>query len=260
MFAILKLTLNSCEEQGFQRRFLGTPDARLRARRRENASRSPEKNQTHDRRTFFQSSVFEAHFDRAFHALKREHTLGRPSKKEKQKPNCSITFLPKEKKKKKQTVFGRFGRKLEPYLKRRLLDHLGFISRLQESLHPIYLQSLPLFIFPSLPPEPFYLKQKTVLRSPSLLSLHLSRALSFPFPSLHSKTAPAPFASTLHRKTETAPAPFASTLHPKTGLLLLLLFFFFLINSKGRSLDLPLPLAPCPLPTVPCSTSSFFFN
>ena len=128
------------------------------------------------------------------------------SKKENKKPNYSTG------KKEKRKLFWGENRKNKPYLKRRLLDHLGFISRLQVSLHPIYLQSLPLFISPSLPPEPFYLKQKTVLRSPSLLSLHLSRALSFPFPSLHSKT-------------ETA--PFASTLHPKNCLLLLLLIFFF---------------------------------
>ena len=139
-------------------------------------------------------------------------TLGEliwPSKKE----NKKLTAR-RKKKKKTQTILGE-NRKNKPYLKRRLLDHLGFISRLQvclafsssSSLHPIYLQSLPLFKSPSLPPEPFYLKQKTVLRSPSLLSLHLSRALSFPFPSLHLKIAPAPFASTLHPKTAPTPAP-----------------------------------------------------
>ena len=53
--------------------FKGVFYARLRARRGENALRRLKKSQTHDRRTFFfQSSVFEARFDRAFHALKRD--------------------------------------------------------------------------------------------------------------------------------------------------------------------------------------------
>ena len=62
--------------KGFKGVFKARPDARLKARRRENASRRTEKNQIHVRRTFFQLSGLEARFYSAFHASMRKRTLG----------------------------------------------------------------------------------------------------------------------------------------------------------------------------------------
>ena len=131
-----------------------------------------------------------------------------PSKKEKKKPNCSITFSYRRKRK----LFWGENWKNKPYLKRRLLDHLCFISRyvtLSPLLHLFipYLFNLSLssslHLFRSVPflslssSHPKTAPSAPLLRSPLLhffipslfnlslsSSLHLPRALSFPFPSL----------------------------------------------------------------------------
>ena len=162
-------------------------------------------------------------------------------KKGQKKPNCTITFSYRRKCK----LFGGENWKNKPYLKRRLLDHLGFISRyvvLSPLLH-LFIPSLfnlspssSLHLFRSVPflslssSHPKTTPSTPLLRSPLLhffipslfnlslsSSLHLSRALSFPFPSL--------FISPPENY------PFCSSL---------LLKLFFLFKSKGRSLDLEL--------------------
>ena len=107
--------------------------------------------------------------------------MGRPSKKEKQKPNCSITFLPKEKKE-KTNCFGEIREKTGTLPQAAIarssrLHLLGFISR-----YVTFSPLLHLFI-----PFLFNLSLSS--------SLHLSRALSFPFSYLfisHPKTTLAP--------------------------------------------------------------------
>ena len=167
-----------------------------------------------------------------------------PSKKENKKPNCSITFSYRRKKKRKHKLFWGENWKNKPYLKRRLLDHLGFISKLQvclafsfsSSLHPISLQSLPLFISPSLLIRSLSSShQKT---APSALLLH-SPFLHFFIPSLFNLSL-----SSISPSLQSPFFPFPISLHPSTRKLPLLLFayyfFYFLFKSKGRSLDLEL--------------------
>ena len=156
-----------------------------------------------------------------------------PSKKEKKKPNCSITFSYRRKRK----LFWGENWKNKPYLKRRLLDHLGFISRYVAFSPLLHLfipslsnlslsSSLHLFqsvLFLSLSSShPKTAPSAPLLRPPLLhffisslfnlslsSSLHLSRALSFPFPSLHPKTTPS------------APLCF--------------FFFFFYLSQRGEA-------------------------
>ena len=167
-------------------------------------------------------------------------------KGKKKKPNCSITFSYRRKKKKTQTVLGR---KLEEetlpqaattrssqlhlsrYVALSPLLHLFIPSLFNLSLssslhlfrsvpflslsssHPKTAPSAPLLRFPLLH---FFIPSHLSSISPSLLSHHLSRALSFPFPSL--------FISPPEN-------------YPCSSLLL---NYFFLFKSKGRSLDLEL--------------------
>ena len=186
---------------------------RLRARRRENALRHLKKSQTHDRHTFFQSSVFEARFDHAFHILKRDAYAWGGLQKGKNKNLIARSLSPTEGKKKKANCFGEIREKTGTLpqaatARSSRLHLLGFISR-YVTLSPL----LHLFI-------------SSLFNLSLSSSLHLSRALSFPFPSLfisHPKTTPAPpfcclifFLFISHLKTTPAPP------------LCFLIFFFFI--------------------------------
>ena len=163
-------------------------------------------------------------------------------KREKKNLTARSLSPTKGKKRKRKLCWGE-NWKNKPYLKRRLLDHLGFISR--------YVALSPLHLF-----------------IPSLFNLSLSSSLHLfrfvPFLSLsssHPKTAPsAPllrspllhffipslFNLSLSSISPSLPSPFFPfpiSLHLSTRKLPLLLFasyFFFLFKSKGRSLDLEL--------------------
>ena len=164
-------------------------------------------------------------------------------KGKKKKPNCSITFSYRRKKKEKANCFGeKIGRinptsssdcsiisTSSPGMSRFLLFFISssHLSSISPSLH----LSISSYQFPFFPFLHLIRKLRRLLLycallffissshlfsiSPSLLSLHLSRALSFPFPSL-----------------------FISP--PENYPCFSLLLIFFLFKSKGRSLDLEL--------------------
>ena len=125
-----------------------------------------------------------------------------PLKRKKKKPNCSITFSYRRKHK----LFWGENWKNKPYLKRRLLDHLDFISR-YVALSPLLQLFIPsllnlsfsssLHLFRSVPFLSLSSSHPLQLFIPSLLNLSLSSSLhlfrSVPFLSLsssHPKTAP----------------------------------------------------------------------
>ena len=166
--------------------------------------------------------------------------MGRPSKREKQKPNCSITFLPKEKKRKSKLFWGDSGENWNPTSS----GDCSIISASSPDSRYLFIPSIfNLSLSSSL--HPF-------LPSPSISSRKLFCAL----PLFYLSISPEPFLSLSHLSTRKL--PLLLLLQPFTRKLAcsFCFLFFFLINSKGRSLDLPLR-APYPLPTVPCSTSSF---
>ena len=197
--------------------------------------------------------MFEARFDRAFHALKRDAYAWGGLQKGKNKNLIARSLSPTEGKKRKSKLFwGDSGENWNPTSSGdcsiisasspRLHLQVCHAFSSSSSLHPISLQSLPLFISPS-------------------------RALSFPFPSL--------FIS--HWKTTLAPPLcclifFLFISHPKTtpaSPLCFLIFFLFISHPVTRKQPCPssllfkffsLHLSPSHLTPLLCFLIFFLFK